>query len=249
MKAIVFVDLDETIFQTRIKNKEGFIPVTNTKNPKYTSYMTPAQSLLWDIIVNHESVSIIPVTLRGIKEYNDTQISKNPKIITSVLYFSGIITNNDYADAVWANHIKSCFLKLKPSLGDIFQELMKNLKKDVFKVEIVDSFYISIKNLSSGDVDYINQNKALIKFIEKKIINDEYVVHFKNKNIIILPKFLNKKNSVQYLINKYKPDLTIGAGDSLFDWGFMDLCDYKLIPRDSQLEAFINGEIGNYEKR
>ncbi|MFN8673555.1 MAG: hypothetical protein U0457_15900 [Candidatus Sericytochromatia bacterium] len=248
MKAILFVDLDETIFQTKIKNRDGFLPVTNVSNPKYTSYMTPAQTLLWDIFIEHPSLSIIPVTLRGLREYNNTQVSKNPKVITSVLYFSGVITHNDYADEVWANHIKSCFLNLKMSLGEVFKELVLNLRKDFFRVELVDNFYISIKNVSVGEEEYINQNKALIKVIKKKIINDDYLVYSKNRSIIVLPKFLNKRNSVQYLINKYKPDLTIGAGNSVSDWSFMDLCDYKLIPRDSQLEAFINNEVNNYEQ-
>ena len=246
MKAIIFVDLDDTIFQTKIKNQQGFIPVTTARNDKYTSYMTPSQSLLWDVFVNHESMKIIPVTLRGVKEYSNTQISKNPKVITSVLYFSGLITHNDYIDEAWANHIKNSFLTLSLPMGLVFQNLVSNLKKDVFHIELVDNFYISIKNLSENEDDAIKQNHALVKLIKTKIINDEYFLHVKQRNIIIIPNFLDKKNAVQYLINKYNPVLTIGAGDSLSDWGFMEICDYKLIPSDSQIESFLTTKIKDY---
>ena len=36
-------------------------------------------------------------------------------------------------------------------------------------------------------------------------------------------------------MKKYQPKLTIGMGDSFTDINFMNLCDFKIIPTQSQI--------------
>ncbi|MDQ7085455.1 MAG: hypothetical protein Q9M36_11240 [Sulfurovum sp.] len=45
------------------------------------------------------------------------------------------------------------------------------------------------------------------------------------------PHFLNKKFAVAYLIEEYKPILTLGAGDNISDLDFMNLADFKIVPK------------------
>ncbi|MFN4150880.1 MAG: hypothetical protein ACK4IX_08035, partial [Candidatus Sericytochromatia bacterium] len=62
---------------------------------------------------------------------------------------------------------------------------------------------------------------------------------FNSNNISILPNFLNKINALNYFVEKYNPDLILGAGDSITDLDFMNKCHFKMIPANSQLDNFL----------
>jgi len=71
------------------------------------------------------------------------------------------------------------------------------------------------------------------------ILNGSLYWHLNGNNLAVLPKIINKESAVSYLINGYKQQhlelLTFGAGDSKTDAPFMALCDYALIPKNTQL--------------
>jgi len=46
-----------------------------------------------------------------------------------------------------------------------------------------------------------------------------------------LPNFLNKKFAVEHLIKVHNPILTLGAGDNSTDLDFMNLTDFKIVPK------------------
>ena len=82
-----------------------------------------------------------------------------------------------------------------------------------------------------------------------KLFNPIYIIDTSHKNIknimnenniSIVPKCIDKKHAVQYLIEKNRPKLTIGIGDSLSDWNFMDICHIKILPQKSQINKTIN---------
>jgi predicted mannosyl-3-phosphoglycerate phosphatase (HAD superfamily) len=71
------------------------------------------------------------------------------------------------------------------------------------------------------------------------IIDGSLYWHLNGNNLAVLPKIINKESAVSYLIDVYRQQhpelLTFGAGDSKTDAPFMALCDYALIPKNTQL--------------
>ena len=79
---------------------------------------------------------------------------------------------------------------------------------------------------------------SIIK-VHPHIVDGSLYWHLNGNNLAVLPKIINKESAVSYLIDGYKrqhPELvTFGAGDSKTDAPFMALCDYALIPKNTQL--------------
>ena len=71
------------------------------------------------------------------------------------------------------------------------------------------------------------------------ILDGSLYWHLNGNNLAVLPRIINKESAVDYLIQTYRQqhsDLVFfGAGDSHTDAPFMALCDYALIPRNTQL--------------
>ncbi len=231
---LFFIDLDDTIFQTKRKNLEGIIPATFPLNPENISYMTTSQKVFIDTFLKMENARIIPVTARDREQYNRTFLSKEPRVKDVAMYFSAVITENGEIDQKWENHIKSSYKKLKFPLDKMWSLINKNISHDIFKMALVENFYIVIKNRLKGSENYIAQNEGLLPVL-RNFLEDEYFIHYNDNNIALIPHFIDKRFAVEYFVDKYKPELTIGAGDSLTDLNFMQSCDFKIIPKHSQI--------------
>jgi hydroxymethylpyrimidine pyrophosphatase-like HAD family hydrolase len=106
-----------------------------------------------------------------------------------------------------------------------------------FIVRNVNDYYIVIKHIKRND--YEIANKECFALLSELIPHD-FNLYQNDNNISIVPKCIDKRNAVEFLIQKHEPKLTIGIGDSLSDWNFMDLCDYKIIPKLSKINKIIN---------
>lgn len=237
-KAILFIDLDDTIFQTKRKNQNGINPVTQHEDPKNISYMTHAQDIFTDIFFSYPDIEIIPVTARNIEQYSRTYLSNNPKINIFVTCFGANITINNTVDPFWENFIKEQYMNLKPELNFVMEKIIKIANKENFNIHLSEDKYIVIKNKSKDVNVYTLQNQILKNDIIE-FLDDKYFLHFNSNHLSVMPRFIDKKCAVEYLINKYQPQLTIGAGDSLSDYNFMSLCNYKIIPHNSQIENLL----------
>ncbi len=245
-KAILFIDLDDTIFQTKRKNATGIIPVTQHENPNNISYMTKAQDIFTDIFFSYPDLQIIPVTARNTQQYNRTYLSKDKRINTFVTCFGADIHNQSLIDSYWKDYIDDKYVKLKPSLNILLENILSIEYKDNFNISISENRYIIVKNKSKDVNVFTNQNQDMKNEILKFLSND-YFIHFNSNYLSLIPKFIDKKQAVEYLINKYNPTLTIGAGDSISDYGFMSLCNYKIIPSNSQIEKLLLNNKKNFE--
>lgn len=238
-KAILFIDLDDTIFQTKRKNEQGYIPVTEHENPKNISYMTKAQDIFTDIFFSYPDLEIIPVTARNLEQYNRTFLSKDNRINTFITCFGADIYNKHKIDIFWEEFINSEYLKVNNKLELIYERISKIYDSDKFNLSISENRYIIAKNKSRDINIFQEQNKSLKNEISE-ILTNEYVIHSNSNYLSIIPNFIDKSKAIEYIIDKYNPILTIGAGDSISDYGFMKLCNYKIIPSNSQIERLIS---------
>lgn len=242
MKEImIFVDLDDTLFQTKRKKENGIFQATYPANPENISYMTDYQKLFIDLLSDSEKTVIVPVTARDNQQYFRTDLSRNSKVKIACTYFGGQILEDNKPLFEWESFIKESYEKINPSMNDIFNKVYQLIDHELFNLTMSEHYYLVIKNKNKLLNNYKIQNEKL-KVLLSGIISDNYFLHHNDNNISILPKFIDKKNAVEYLIKKYKPVLTIGVGDSLTDLGFMSLCNFKIIPNNSQIDQlfFVN---------
>ncbi len=234
---MVFIDLDDTFFQTKRKNSDAVIPATESPNPLTVSYMSDEQKALWDLLKASENCSIIPVTARDYTQYNRTYISRDNRIKYASVYFGADILCDQASDPVWKAHIDSHLKACSVQISELDILVREKISDEIFNVCNVDDYYVSIKNRNKND--YYASNSECFTILSH-FISDDFNLYQNDNNISIVPKCIDKKNAVQYLIEKNRPKLTIGIGDSLSDWNFMDVCHFKILPQKSQINKAIN---------
>jgi HAD superfamily hydrolase (TIGR01484 family) len=230
---LLFIDLDDTLFQTKRKNPKGSIPATLTAKTGKGSYMTQAQQCFFELFYESEKVKIIPSTARDFQQYQNTLLSQSPRIETAILYFSGMIFDKGTEDKAWQAHIQQAYQKLKLPISALhkqFKQLVNNQPQ--FTLYNVDNYYITVK---ADQHCPLSTREALFSQL-KSLATSEYFVHENDRAFSLLPHFLDKRYAVKYLIEKYQPELTLGMGDSLTDWPFMQECDFRIIPKQAQIE-------------
>ncbi|HEW99035.1 MAG: hypothetical protein DRR16_21790 [Candidatus Parabeggiatoa sp. nov. 3] len=236
---LLFIDLDDTLFQTKRKNPKGVIPATLSAKAGNGSYMTQAQQHLFELFYESDKVKIIPTTARDFRQYQNTLLSQSPRIETAILYFAGMIIDKGIEDKQWQQQIQQAYQQLKLPISQLltqFEQLVDNHPQ--FTLYNVDDYYITVK--AESDCPKATRDGLFSQL--KTLETSEYLIHQYDRAFSLLPHFLDKRYAVQYLIEKYQPDLTLGMGDSLTDWPFMQQCDFRIIPKEAQIERLFNAK-------
>ena len=239
-KIFVFTDLDDTLFQTRRKCSTPMIKQATfaTDNP---SFMTTAQRCLLDLYLDHRDVDVIPITARNKAQYDRTFLAREPKITHAVLYYSGMILQNGAPDQAWSRAIQGKLDSLVPTVAAYMAELNNHaVVPELFELNMVDGYYIHIRH--KHKTNYQQDVAALHAAITS--VHSNYYIYQYDRSIVLLPAWLNKREAMQYLMDKYQPNLTIGMGDQLTDIGFMLNADFAMMPTNSQISQLIHDVTG-----
>nr|VFK31200.1 MAG: HAD-superfamily hydrolase, subfamily IIB [Candidatus Kentron sp. MB]VFK34672.1 MAG: HAD-superfamily hydrolase, subfamily IIB [Candidatus Kentron sp. MB]VFK76827.1 MAG: HAD-superfamily hydrolase, subfamily IIB [Candidatus Kentron sp. MB] len=236
-KIILFMDLDNTIFQTLRKNPDGVIPATKSAFTDKGSYMTQAQGVLFELFHESEKVIVIPTTARDLEQYNNTLLSNSSKIETAILYFSGMIIEKGREERQWRQQIRRSYQALERPIFRLYREAAEIIDDcPLFVLYNVDDYYVSVKARHECEISRREDVFSRLRSIK----TEEYYIHQNGRALSFLPKFLDKKFAVQYLIEKYQPDMTLGIGDSLTDLSFMSVCDFQMFPKNTQIETLLS---------
>ncbi|MBF0317626.1 MAG: hypothetical protein HQL04_05565 [Nitrospirae bacterium] len=235
-QTMVFLDLDDTIFQTLRKNPQGIHPATGT------SFMTEAQRCFFDILLSAADVMVVPVTARDATQYGRTFLSGHPRITVSALYYCGLITTHGLRDNRWHNHMESLYRLLTPSIRDTYERVARLINSSSFKLYNVDDYYVTLKHTNTSDGNYIEMLQGLVQKLAYVVEGGGYNIYHNDNNVSLVPTFLDKKHAIDYLVQRYQPRLTIGVGDGLSDLGFMTRCDYGIFPGRSQIGRLLVGQ-------
>jgi len=239
MKLFVFLDLDDSIFQTRRKCPSGepLLPAAVDREGAPNSWMTMRQRALFDLLQSNGT--IIPTTARNWSAFRRVQL---PFEHAAILNFGGVVLLPDgRVDDRWDANIRPQAMARREPLQRAFEDVSGFVSEQFpgIYARIIEDFdmplYLVIKQREP-------RNEALRIVASSGILpsGPEWLMHYNDNNLSLVPHFLCKEHAVRYVMNHHlgdEPVWTLGIGDSLSDAPFMSLCDHALIPAGSQLAA------------
>ncbi len=244
MQSYIFLDLDDTLFQTLRKCELGaddpdLIVRACLPDGEHNSFATLKQQWLWNWL--NQGFKIVPVTARDYHAFQRVNLPFQEEVVLN--HGAVILNKHGEVDQNWQESIVSSLPNYLEQLHEVWV-LIESYAQQVptFKTRLVQDFgmtwYGVIKHVSGQEAPL----QTLLDLIVKPhaaINNGSLYWHLNGNNLAILPKIINKADAVQYLLETYRQAhphlLTFGAGDSHTDAPFMSLCDYALIPKNTQL--------------
>jgi len=248
MQSYIFLDLDDTVFQTLRKCALGaddpalqaraFLP-DGTPN----SFATHKQQWLWHWLA--KGFKIVPVTGRDVHAFERVMLPFQEEVVLN--HGAVILDKQRTIDSVWMDGMMQALPAYHEKMLDVWAEVETHCKcYNGFKLRLVHDFdtlwYGVIKHVDGTETTLKTLLDSIIK-VHPHIVDGSLYWHLNGNNLAVLPKIINKESAVRYLIHGYKqhyPELlTFGAGDSKTDAPFMALCDYALIPSNTQLSKVL----------
>lgn len=242
MELFVFLDLDDTIFQTKRKcpPNQAIFPAAFAQDGSVMSFFTAKQAKLFTLL-SHKT-RLIPTTARNHRSFLLANIEQ---FDYAIINHGGIILNADGSVHLnWFEQIKNLLALAAPDLQLLQQILLVEAQKRnvSFKIRLIEdlglTFYLLVKH---EDRNHAALKVLLTEVIEPYLIEHklDFYCHLNDNNLAVLPKFLNKAPAVRFLQQEldkqYREYLTVGIGDSLTDIAYMQLCDYFMTPKNSQI--------------
>ena len=242
MKKFLFVDLDDTLFQSPGKSpgQSDLHPAAFLKDGTAYSFTTPLQRSFFEMI-NREMI-LIPVTARNHNAFNRVEL----KFFSySIIDYGGLVLEPDGSvDKSWMNLMQVEMTRAFDGLNEVMDMINQYSIKAGFKArarlieDYAIPFYVVYKDPDKLAEPLERITSEILEPWIAKMGHDFYVTHNGN-NLAVLPATLNKKRAVMYLCQKLQDQhgdiMTIGMGDSKSDARFMAACDYAIVPRGTQL--------------
>lgn len=236
MRAIVLVDLDDTLFQTLRKCPpevpEGALTALGFgRDGGALGFATPRQAafLAW----LGEAALVVPVTGRSHDALSRVRIPYN----AAVCAHGGVILDEEGAvDPGWAAEIAARAAPHKATLAALADAAQGTKVAARILAEGGTDLYLLLKD-PDGDETLLDPVLDRVG----PLVPDDWTIHRNGNNAALMPPFLGKAHAVRALLPRLRalhPDApVIGIGDSLSDAPFMALCDYAMMPSGSQLGA------------
>ena len=239
-RPLVFLDLDDTLFQTRRKNATAPHVAAVDRAGQPLSFMTDAQAMLaaWLSV----AARVVPTTGRNSEALSRVGLDFSNGAICS---FGGLIRRADGTpDPEWqalmathsADHAEA--LHTLDALLGIYLE-MQSL--DIRHRVITDAgldLYLSAKHNAAA----WEELEAVADWLRAEVPAG-WRVHLNGNNLAVLPPFLDKAHAVRWFRNRIAGPhpFAIGLGDSLSDVEFLLACDIAALPAGAQLAQRLAG--------
>jgi len=234
MQMLTLIDLDDTLFQTRLKCPPGETLETAVlaRDGSPLSFSTPRQRALLDGFFARGSV--IPVTARNLDAFRRVRL---PFTSFAILNFGGsLLLPDGSVDSVWDERLRPLIEPLHDEMTAIAATMLR--LAPVIRTRTIAEFgrtlYVVAKH-PGNDIAALN---ALQHAIIPELDTSRFFIHANDNNLSIVPRVLGKEKCVAYLFEQHlrrEEWLVVGVADSLSDAPFLGLCDYCVLPRRSQL--------------
>lgn len=244
LKKFLFVDLDDTLFQTpgKCAKDEDLRAVAYLKDGAASSFTTRRQRGFFDLM--QREMTLIPTTARNREALSRVDL---PFFSYSVIDYGGVVLEPGGAvDGIWLDTMKSEMGHALAGLQEAMQVIDAFSEKAGLpgRARLIEDFsipfYIVLKDPEKqAERLLLVEREAVAPWIAGA--GRDFFIHRNGNNLAVLPKALNKARAVAYLRQRLEaehgPIMTFGMGDSRSDARFMAACDYAIIPGGSQLAA------------
>ena len=244
LKKFLFVDLDDTLFQTpgKCAKEEDLRPAAYLKDGAACSFTTARQRALFDLM--QREMTLIPTTARNRDAMRRVDL---PFSSYSIIDYGGLVLEPGGAlDPAWTETMRVDMerayggLKEAMRMIDDYAESTGQEGRARLIEDCAIPFYVVVKDPQ--------KNPEVLERLEREAVGPwiaaegkDFFIHRNGNNLAVLPKTLNKARAVAYLRQRIQAKqgeiLTFGMGDSKSDARFMASCDYAIIPSGSQLAA------------
>jgi len=239
MRTLIFLDLDDTLFQTARKCPPGeqVTAVSFSRTGEAISYMTALQRYFLEWLGS--DATLVPTTGRSLETFRRVRL---PFTGPAVVNHGATIVNPDGSrDEVWHACVQARLEETKADLECLLSAA----------ITFSDARELGVSLCWEGEADLplylvakhrgveLGKLEQLRQFWLSKVVKLEGVYLFANgNNVSVLPKAISKRAAVAYLLEREKrvgPLLSIGLGDSVSDLEFMSLCNFVMMPSRGQL--------------
>lgn len=243
-KPLVFVDLDNNLFQTARKMQETPKHLASLdKFGQPSGYMTDKQHQLVQWLL--ATTDLVPVTARSREVYSRVVLDFSYGAICS---HGGIILSpNNELDDPWHTQMAAELEAYQSRLKQLLEVVLvtaRRLKLSLrcWAIKEVDSyFYVQVKHNQMAD-EVLYQLLTEITTSEAELMTDLFTP-INGNNLAFIPKVINKKLAVKEFIKRdsliYGKRPVLGFGDSLSDLGFLSVTDFWGAPNKSQISQKI----------
>ena len=245
VKKFLFVDLDDTLFQTpgKCAAETDLRPAAYLKDGSVCSFTTSRQRAFFELM--HREMTLIPATARNHDALRRVDL---PFSSHAIIDYGGVILAPDGSpDGDWLDLMRADMALaldgLKEAIAVIDDYCARvGLKGRARLIEdFATPFYIVVKDPDKqAERLALIEREALMPWITSAT-GQHFYLHRNGNNLAVLPKTLNKARAVHYLRQQLEKEhgdiMTLGMGDSQSDARFMAACDYAIVPSGTQLAA------------
>ncbi|MBQ9407549.1 MAG: hypothetical protein IJU37_12535 [Desulfovibrio sp.] len=244
IKPIVFLDLDDTIFQTarKMESTADATPVTFRANGSPASWMRPTQRNFFEWL-SHVA-EVIPVTGRSLEQLDRVALSFSSWKVAC--HGAVIMDAQGIVDAAWAKEVRQI---LDPLQGDM--EELREMGESFFASKGIDAF-ARIERHDGLGLYVVKKHTAWEKLDELYLVQeclkahpriDKFRIFANDNNVSVMSAGLDKGKAVRRILDSVghaRPIL--GFGDSVSDFSYLNVCDWWGTPRRSQIAQSIWGQ-------
>ncbi len=240
MRRVVFVDLDDTLFQTQRKNPHADRLAAVDRDGKPLSFCSNQQQAFLGWL--SEGAMVVPVTGRSVDAFLRVTLPLGKRAVCS---FGGVILDGDgIPEPEWHHKMTLAAEGTALLMADLLDRVAAAAvthhvdvrHRIICDVEL--PLYISVKH-NAG----LAAETARLATVVSAFIPEGWTLHLNGNNMALLPPFLGKAAAVAFFLERFVGDgpiLTFGIGDSLTDVGFMGLCDFAVAPAKSQIMSALS---------
>lgn len=242
MNTVIFLDLDDTIFQTLPKcpPAEPTSPAAFGRDGAPLSYMTARQRALLELLLR--AGTVVPTTARSVDAFRRVDL---PFTGPAIVGFGGIVLLPD------GRHDPAWDAQVRPQCEAMAGELRAHLDatqrfiaaqglganaRIICDLDL--PLYVVVKHPKGDHERLVPIRSELWAAIDP----ERFFIHQNGNNLSLVPRFLGKDRAVRHVLAHHVgpgPVLTLGVGDSLSDAPFLAACDFALLPRGCQLAGLL----------
>jgi len=224
-------DLDRTLIYSKRAlvdfkqdNLLGLMPVER-KDDQNVAFMTKRANVLLKELV--KELLFVPVTTRTYEQFMRIFLFSEEISLTYAVTSNGAnIIYKGTPLIEWRNHIQNKLNRECTNLTNmltIFENV--NINGYLKIAENLFFYYILEDELSDEE----------LKLIKSIALHNGWRVSIQGKKLYVMPNPISKGEAIKYIKERQGIQTIYGAGDSVLDYDFLNICDFAFVPSHGEL--------------